>query len=185
MVQAAGRVAIHDNILVDAGTGQSAISVADHNGPLKVAYIYNNTVYGGTNGIRFGSAARVDHLVAGNAVFADQPIGGAVTNVRDNVVDQISNAGDYVAAPSNILGAMNFYPLTGRLQGTPLAYPTQFSNQRDFWKDFNGSDKGQGAFRGAYAGSGVNPGWQLDQELKPPANSSSSPPNPPVSLNVR
>ncbi len=185
LIQASGRLAIHDNVLVGAGSGQSAMYLVDHNGPLKVAYVYNNTIYGGANGIRFASAARVDDLVIGNAVFADQQINGSVTNVRDNVVDQINLAANYVVSPSTVLGSMNFYPIAGRLDGTPIVYPAVLAGEADFWNDFNGTDRGTGTFRGAYAGSGTNPGWQLDATLKPYIGAASGTlPRPPTNLTV-
>jgi hypothetical protein len=186
LVQASGRVAIHDNVLVGAGAGQTAVYLADHNAPLKVAYVYNNTIYGGANGIRFASAARENDLVLGNAVFADQPISGSIANVRDNIVDAIAQAPTYVAAPAYTLGTMDFYPRPGRLEGPALTYPAAVKLEADWSKDFNGTDKQTGTFRGAYAGSGTNPGWRLDQGIKPLNTAPVAPlPMPPSNVQVR
>ena len=44
--------------------------------------------------------------------------------------------------------------------------------------DFNGSSKGERRFRGAYAGEGVNPGWQLAIGLKDAPAGPTPPPRP-------
>ena len=36
----------------------------------------------------------------------------------------------------------------------------------DYNLDFNQTAQGTFAFRGAYAGAGVNPGWQLQADVK-------------------
>lgn len=183
LIQASGRVTIHDNVLVGAGSGQSAIYIVDHNYPVKIAYVYNNTIYGGGNGIRFASGARQADLVLGNAVFADQPISGSITNAADNITGSAADAQQFVKNPSFVLGAMDFYPLPGRLEGAALAYPDAVKSQIDWSRDFNGTAKGAGTFRGAYAGSGVNPGWALDQTLK--GTTGAAAPLPPTNLRVQ
>jgi hypothetical protein len=61
---------------------------------------------------------------------------------------------------------MNFYPLLGKAQGTALDL-SAFANNVDYAVDFNRSSKGTFTFRGAYAGAGTNPGWQLQADIKP------------------
>jgi hypothetical protein len=61
---------------------------------------------------------------------------------------------------------MNFYPRAGQLQGAALNYPNVIKSETDWSRDFNGIDKQSATFRGAYAGSGTNPGWKLDATLK-------------------
>jgi MYXO-CTERM domain-containing protein len=75
------------------------------------------------------------------------------------------NAGNFVASPSLTLGSMNFYPLPGQCQGAALDLAS-VSSELDYDKDFNGTSKGGFTFRGAYAGEGDNPGWQLTDDLK-------------------
>lgn len=163
LIQASGRVAIHDNLLVDAST--TALYLVDHDRPLQYADVYNNTIYGGDRGIRFGSTARQQSKVIGNLVFAASPISGTVGTQSDNVVDATTNAAAYVRSPSTQLGSMDFYPLVGKAQGAALDL-SSFATQTDFDRDFNGASKGDRRFRGAYAGEGTNPGWQPDARLK-------------------
>ena len=163
LLQASGRVSIHDNIFVDVSG--IAIRLQNHDLPLKLAYVYNNTIYGASVGINFGSAATQGDAVVGNLIFAATPISGSVTNSVENMTDAVTNAGAYVIAPSLVLGEMDFYPLAGRCQGAALPL-SQFAADVDYDKDFNGASKNGGIFRGAYAGEGANPGWKLSADNK-------------------
>jgi hypothetical protein len=143
---------------------------------LRLAYVYNNTVYSTNRGIFFGSSATSDDAVVGNLVFAGTPIGGPIAHSANNTVDTLANAGKYVNSPSFTPGAMDFYPLAGMAQGAALDLSKFFADP-DYGIDFNGMSKtaakGAIVFRGAYAGEGANPGWRLQASIKPP-------PGPPV-----
>lgn len=156
LLQVAGRVTIHDNVFVDASS--PAIVAQNHDVPLAMARVYHNTIYTKNGGIHFGSAATESSLVFGNLVFAATPIDGSIGTSRDNLVDAFANAASYVASPSFTLGAMDFYPRTGKATGAAVALGAAASDT-DFDKDFNGTSKGGFLFRGAYAGEGKNPGW--------------------------
>lgn len=163
LLQVSGRVTIHDNIFVD--TAAPAIIARDHDLPLRQAYIYHNTIYAAATGIEFGNSAPQGDAVVGNVIFSPRQISGPISDLWDNVTDSSSNAGQYVAAPSLVLGQMNFYPLPGECQGTQLDM-TKFVSDVDYALDFNGATKGTFRFRGAYAGQGTNPGWALDAALR-------------------
>lgn len=164
LFQGSGRISFHDNVLVD---GQYAAAVfRNHDLPLELAYVYNNTVYTTQSGIYFGSLASTGDAVLGNLVFAATPISGSIAHQSDNITDTFANAGQYVNSPSLTLGSMNFYPLLGKADGTPLDL-SLFSSNADYNLDFNRTSKGTSAFRGAYAGAGSNPGWQLQAAIKP------------------
>jgi hypothetical protein len=113
----------------------------------------------------------VDDAVVGNVVFALKPISGAIMRQGNNLVDTVENAPHYVHAPSFEMGAMDFYPLPGKCQGAATDL-SLFQTDEDYVLDFNGMPKtrakGTVVFRGAYAGEGANPGWQLQAEVKPP-----------------
>jgi hypothetical protein len=163
LFQASGRVSFHDNILVD---GERAAAVfRDHDLPLKLARVYNNTVYSSQKGIYFGNKAAEAEFVVGNLVFAATPISGAIVNQRGNIVGAPSDAGRYVRAPSALLGSMDFFPLSGKATGPRLDL-SSFAGDVDFDVDFNRMPKGPRFRRGAYAGDGTNPGWQLQAEIK-------------------
>jgi hypothetical protein len=173
LLQAAGRVAIHDNIFVDV-TG-TALRLGDHHQPLKLAHVYNNTIYAAAKGIYFATAAQSDHHVRGNLVFAATPISGKVTSKSKNLELAVGAAAGYVKAPSKVLGQMDFYPLPGKATGAPIDL-SPFAAHTDYDLDFNGASKGGFTFRGAYAGAGQNPGWKLQAGIK----SLAKPPPPPV-----
>ncbi len=163
LLQASGRVTIHDNIFVD--TSSAAIRLQDHDLPLRQAHVYDNTIYRAATGISAGGTADQGIRVMGNLVFADTPISGSPTVQVDNIVDSVANAGQYVTDPSVILGQMNFYPRPGVCQGSPMDM-SAFAQDADHDVDFNGTARGEFRFRGAYAGEGANPGWPLDASLK-------------------
>jgi len=163
LIQAEGRVSIHDNIFVDC-TG-TAIYLMDHNGTVRRAYVYNNTFYDVDRAIHFADPAREDHLVTGNLMFSASAIGGSVTRVADNLHDTVASAASYVRNPSLVLGEMDFYPLAGKCAGSALDLSAMV-DETDYDRDFNGDSKGSLIYRGAYAGSGTNPGWQVDQAVK-------------------
>jgi hypothetical protein len=176
LLQAEGRVSIHDNVFVD---GQYAAIVLRKNYlPLSVAHVYNNTIYSAERGIYFGSTAAVEDAVTGNLVFAATPISGPIANVSGNIVDSFGNAVNYVNAPSFTLGTMDFYPKAGSAQGSALDL-SAFASETDSALDFNGTAKSDAnraiVFRGAYAGEGGNPGWKLQAAIKPSTTPSSAP----------
>jgi hypothetical protein len=163
LFQGSGRISFHDNILVG---GQSAGAVfRDHDLPLKLAHVFNNTIYSPQIGINFGSVAREGQAVVGNLIFAQTPIFGLNIPHSDNLVARPADAGNYVRAPVSQLGALDFYPLSGRVTGPPLDL-SPFAGELDFDRDFNGRSKDGHSFRGAYAGDGSNPGWRLSAQIK-------------------
>jgi hypothetical protein len=163
LFQGSGRISFHDNILVG---GQSAGAVfRDHDLPLKLAHVFNNTIFSPQIGINFGSPAREGHAVVGNLIFAETPITGLDIAATDNLVARPADAGNYVRAPLSQLGALDFYPLPGKATGSPLDL-SPFAGELDFDRDFNGLSKDGHYFRGAYAGDGSNPGWRLSAQIK-------------------
>ncbi|MBV8133995.1 MAG: hypothetical protein JO282_15990 [Alphaproteobacteria bacterium] len=163
LFQGSGRISFHDNILVG---GQAAGALfRDHDLPLRLAHIFNNTIYSPQIGIKFGNPAREGHAVLGNLIFAETPIIGLDVAAQDNLVALPAEARNYVRMPSSRLGAMDFYPLPGRVTGSPLDL-SSFAGELDFDRDFNGVGKDGHHFRGAYAGEGMNPGWRLGAQIK-------------------
>jgi hypothetical protein len=170
LLQASGRVTIHDNLFVDGPYSSPAVILRTQNYPLKIAYFYNNTIYTTGRGVQLGTRALVDDAIVGNLIFALTPISGSPMMVANNVVDSMTNASMYVKAPSFELGSMDFHPLARKCQG-PAIDLTPFQSDMHYTLDFNGTPKGQlkGAvvFRGAYATEGDNPGWLLQVAIKP------------------
>jgi hypothetical protein len=161
LFQGSGRVALHDNVFV--GGDFRAMSLVNHDLPIKLAYVYNNTIYGHVTGIVVSGSQLQDSLVTGNLILADQ--GFSAPAQKDNLVDTVANADSYVNQPSFVLGSMNFFPRPGRVTGPSLDL-SKFTTETDYDRDFNGTAKGLFQFRGAYAGEGTNPGWVLRAEKK-------------------
>jgi Synergist-CTERM protein sorting domain-containing protein len=189
LIQACGRVSIHDNVLVDAPDANFAgIYIRNHQGKtLKVVHVYNNTVYSAARGIRVVEQPSVENSVQGNLVFSGNPIssGFGGFNQTNNITDTVANAGNYVANPGLTAGSIDFYPLAGQCTGAALTM-TAYTGDNHYDLDFNGDSKGSFTYRGAYAGSGTNPGWALSNTLKtggpgsgpttPPALAMTNPP---------
>jgi len=163
LFQGSGRISFHDNILV--GGQYAAALFRNHDLPLKLAHVYNNTIYSMQIGIRVDSPVPEGLAVLGNLVFASTPISGVESLNQDNLLVGQGEAPDYVRTPSTLLGAMDFYPHPGMVSGAPLDL-SPFAVELDFDRDFNGYSKGARTFRGAYAGEGTNPGWRLSAEIK-------------------
>jgi MYXO-CTERM domain-containing protein len=165
LLQATGRVSIHDNLFIGASPGFAALVVTAHQGKsVALGYVYNNTVFGGGTGIAFSEMASEDDGVVGNLVFAGTPISGPIADTRDNLVGAEADAAGFVNNPVAMLGAMDFYPLPGAAEGTPLDL-AKFAGDGAWDRDFNGASKGTLTFRGAYAGAGENPCGPLDDQI--------------------
>ncbi|MBW2261731.1 MAG: right-handed parallel beta-helix repeat-containing protein [Deltaproteobacteria bacterium] len=159
LLQASGRVTIHDNVFVDVTA--TAVTLQDHDLPLRLARVYNNTIYSAGRGISVSGTLDQGAWAVGNLIFSSTPVSGTWTEERDNMSDAVDQAHLYVSTPSLVLGEMDFYPLPGQCQGPALDL-SAFSSDAEYDRDFNSTSKGGITFRGAYAGEGENPGWQLD-----------------------
>ncbi|MBI5361967.1 MAG: right-handed parallel beta-helix repeat-containing protein [Planctomycetes bacterium] len=163
LLQASGRVSVHDNVFV--GDGPVAIHLGDHDRPLLRADVGFNTVYGPRSGIRFEHRPRETSVVTGNLVFAATPITGAEGFELANVVASLADATQYVVRPSLVPGAMDFHPLAGRCVGKELD-PAPFGHGAPL-PDFDGRARADHRWRGAYAGPASANAFQLDLRLKP------------------
>ena len=172
LFQGSGRVSLHDNIFIDGPYAYPAVVLRKHNYPLKVAQVYNNTIYTSGKGIYIGTRAEIYDAVVGNLVFSSTPISGAIMRQSDNIGDSVAKAATYVRAPSFTLDSMDFYPLVGQCQGLPLDL-SDFHTDTDYSVDFNHTPKveakGAVVYRGALAGEGSNPGGDLRSGVKAPA----------------
>lgn len=188
LFQGTGRMALHDNVFVASAGGRVSALFTDHNGPLKLTYVYNNTVYSMSGGgFHYSVTPREGGIVRGNLIVTGgSALSGSVPTAGSNVVGSSSAGATYFTAPSEILGQVDLYPALSctECSGTPLDL-VPFAAQTDYDKDFNAASKGDFRFRGAYAGQGVNPGWRLQAGLKPPASlgpADTLPPGPPINL---
>ncbi len=164
LFQGTGRMSIHDNVLVGGGGTYAALALTPHQGhEVRLAHVYNNTIYGvGTGVSLLGSPP--NSAVVGNLVFADTAISGDFSVEEDNLTLAVAAAADYVQDPTPTLGVMDFYPKPGAVSGGQLDLSVFVSDEA--WnEDYNGAPKGRASFRGAYAGEGDNPGCPLDASI--------------------
>lgn len=168
LLQASGRVSIHDNVFSDCPDDDAAaIRLFHHDLPLKLAHVYHNTIVAAARGIRIADAPEQDHAVFGNVIFADTPLllPKALQKVAENVTGGRAEAAEHLVAPGAPLGALNLEPKPDRCAGKPLDLAA-FAKQTAFDLDFNGAAKKDARHRGAYASPGGSGGWRLSQSLK-------------------
>ena len=171
MLQVTGNTALYANVVVNhqAAAGYRTVYVTSQNGfqPRNIV-VFHNTVLANaaTGGIRlYGADPAYMQECTANAVFTGQPVSGFLpANVNDNITDTYPLAVAYVQAPSSTLSLLNLYPLPAALQGAATG-SARFAAFTDFDKDFNGRPY-DWTYRGAYSGSGVNPGWKLQLALR-------------------
>lgn len=169
LLQVSGRVAIHDNVFGDCpANGVAAISVRDHDLPVKLVHIYNNTICSAARGIRIASAAPEGHAIMGNVVFADEPLSvhKSITQVHENITGAIAAAKDHLTNAGTVLGEMDLHPKPGHCEGAALDMAV-FKAHTSWDADFDGVSKGASLFRGAYATPGGASSWRLQRGLKP------------------
>lgn len=170
LFQGEGNFSFHDNLLVNRSS-DGAYSQPHNDVPKRIDF-YNNTIVAAAAGISItGADPAYPQRVFGNAVFAGTPLTGGQQS--DNVTGSYSAASTYLNNPMAALGAgLDLYPKTGQLQGTAIDY-SAVSGLRDYDRDFNDRPR-SATFRGAYSGSGVNPGWTPALAIKPPPTTTSN-----------
>ncbi len=164
LLQASGRVSVHDNVFHDC-PNHAAIALGDYDLPLRLAHVYNNTIHSALRGIRIASAASESHAIVGNAVFAvEEPLAlhRSITRVEENLTGSVAEASKHLADPASL----DFHPLPGRCEGPPLDL-SAFQSDAGFDVDFEGAAKGDRRFRGAYAGPAKPGSWRWQRGVKP------------------
>jgi hypothetical protein len=163
LFQGEGNISFHHNLLVNRG-GPRAVRIQPHNSVPRKIEIFHNTIVASGEGILItGADPAYPQRVTGNAVFAAKPITGGVQS--GNAIGTYSAAVNSLVNPMGSLGTLSLYPKTGMLQSTALSTGV-LTGYLDWSRDFNGLSY-IWTFRGAYAGSGVNPGWQPALTIKP------------------
>ena len=172
LFQGEGNVSLHDNLFVNrVGT---AVRIQAQNSVPRRIDVFNNTVVSSATGISVsGADPAYAQRVVGNAVFAATPLTGGQQS--GNVTGSYSASSTYLNNPMAALGSgLDLYPKSGQLQGTATDYSV-FTGLTDRDRDFNGTTR-VATYRGAYSGSGVNPGWTPSLAIKPEPSSGTTPP---------
>lgn len=170
LFQGEGNVAFHDNLFVNR-TGTAVRIQAQNSVPRRID-AFNNTIVATNTGISItGADTAYQQRVIGNAVFASTPLTGGQQS--SNVTGPYTAASTYLNNPMAALGSgLDLYPKTGQLQGTAIDYSV-FSGLLDRDVDFNSRPR-IATYRGAYSGSGVNPGWTPALAIKPEPSTGSN-----------
>jgi len=166
LFQGEGNIAFHHNLMVNASG--PAVVIQRHYGSVRNVRIFANTIVARDNGISVtGGQSGTTQRVAGNAVFAANPvsISGADAAQIDNVTGSQVAAATHLNNPGAALGQLDLYPRVGQLQA-PALNTSGLSAYADWNRDFNGTGDSW-TTRGAYAGTGTNPGWQPQLAIKP------------------
>lgn len=165
LFQGEGNLALYDNIFVNAFG--PAVNIQRHNDRPRAISIFHNTVVAGGKGIRLVHGMDAyEQMVVANAVFAKPALDLDIGVVDyENMVGRPSDADDYLNDPMASLGRLDLFPKSGAAF-TWLGEPKLFARFTGSGHDFNGTLR-RAPFRGAYAGSGKNPGWTLALDIMP------------------
>lgn len=170
LLQASGRVSIHDNVFADCPT-HAAITLQNHDLPVKLAHVYNNTICAAACGIRIPSTPAQGHAIIGNVVFAAEPLRlhRSISSVVENITGTVTDAALHLVNPTMQLGQLDLHPKPRSCVGTPLDL-TPFTTETAFDHDFSGDSKGERRLRGAYAHPATETSWKLQSARKPPSH---------------
>lgn len=167
LFQGEGNIAFYNNLVintVDPDGALAAVLIRPHNGVPKMIRVFHNTIVSRNRGISIsGGDPAYQQVVVGNAIFSGNPV--QAPTAIDNVTDTFDRAPDYLVAPFAPMGQINLMPKFGQLLGPPIDTQSFADVFSDWHLDFNGTPH-QFVRRGAYAGEGVNPGWQVALERK-------------------
>ncbi|MFQ5445919.1 MAG: T9SS type A sorting domain-containing protein [Saprospiraceae bacterium] len=166
LFQGTGNVTFYNNILVNHQPGGWGVFSFPHNGfPPRNMFFFNNTILSASDGIEISNPnPDYEQLVAGNAIFAANPLVTGNVATVDNVTGELVNAANYLVNPASSITGLDLTPLPGTLEGSLLDF-SPFSSFENYGKDFDGNLKGWD-FRGAYAKTGA-PDWPLALEMRP------------------
>lgn len=165
LFQGEGNLFLYNNLFINHG-GDGLI-VLRHNHVPKEVQILNNTVLARGVGVRIDAPDRdYQQVVAGNAVFAEQPLAMA-RGVREavNLTAPFERAAERLARPHGEGWNLDLYPQRGALRrDDPL--PVSGAGLPGFERDYNGRPRAHetyGAYDGGAEGnpgraSGVGPG---------------------------
>ncbi len=167
LLQASGRVSIHDNLfLSDGATRGAAIALRHHDLPLDRAHVYHNTIVTSGEGIRIAADDVKDLVITGNAIFAGAGAivpNGATGRIEANQIGRDTDAGDHLSQPS----ALELGPLPGKAEG-PLIDLSIFSSDTEFSRDFDGMERGASRHLGAFSRPRPEGSWPIQRGIKPP-----------------
>lgn len=161
LFQGEGNLAIYNNLFFNSHG--DAVNIRPHNDRPHQVHVFFNTIVASGFGLSLRGLANSDeHDISANAIFAGRNIIGWLKG--NPVTASFLDADQYLANPFSISGKPDLYPLDNKL--AEYVSTQRYRNFPDWDRDFNGTQRVLG-YRGAYAGSGTNPGWLPRVERKP------------------
>jgi hypothetical protein len=161
LFQGEGNFALYNNLFVNP-LGD-AINIRPHNDRPRWVHVFFNTIVASGSGLSLrGLTSKDEYAVSANAIFAARNVIGWLKG--DPLNASYAKAADYLANPFDFPGRIDLYPLYDKLMES--LDTRRYQNFPDWDRDFNGVQRVQN-YRGAYAGSGRNPGWLPSLERKP------------------
>lgn len=161
MIHASGRVSIHDNVFVDCHhPDYAAITLRNHDLPLRHAHVYRNTICQAARGIRIATVPDQGHAVVGNLVFAEQPLVlQSGVKPTDNLTFPNREASQHLTSVGTSLGGLDLHPRNST-NPRPTVDLKSFANDIGVDRDFDGSLEHPAARYGAYSGPGSAQSWK-------------------------
>ena len=162
LFQGEGNIAFYNNVLVNTTDFGNGIVIRPHNGEVRNAHIFYNTILVRQEGILVSSNDRLSKIeISSNVVLAETPISS--NDAFANTTNSFIVANEYIKHPENLESTCSLYPESeSRLSGrrfNPIYYK-QFPNSKF---DFNGYTRG-GYVRGAFSATCKANDWQVSLE---------------------
>lgn len=165
LLQASGRISIHDNVFAHCPSAHAAITLRDHDLPLHSAMVYHNTLFDSEEGIRVFAKRAEKVILVGNVIFTrSDPIvlNGVEAATEANITGRVAEAVDHLSNPAGL----ELHPLPGKCSGLSLD-PRHFREDPFGNVDFDGRSKGGWNHRGAFAATDRRGFWKLQTGIKP------------------
>ena len=157
LLQGEGNLAVYSNLFVNTqAIDIPAITIQPHKAEPRDVRVFFNTVLHPHSGVRLvRRATQTDAItrVAGNAVFAAQPLQGVATG--HNHTADYATAATVLVAPFSDPAHMSLRPRPGQLLGT-AAQLDAFTDLPDYHLDYDGEARGDVAY-GAYGRAEAGP----------------------------
>jgi len=161
LFQGEGNVFFYKNVLINSQGGGA--NFMRHNGQVKKIRVFFNTIMSKGRPVYIsGGASGYQQIASGNAFFADRA--PSLPAGKDNIRQSWKAAGKYLKAPFKDLGQKSFFPLPGKLKGSPVDI-SALEDAPDIALDFNRFDHDT-KYRGAYDEKGIQGAWMLSLKRK-------------------
>lgn len=172
LFQGTGHINLYNNVFVNHQPGGWGVEIREHTAfqPRDVQVFHNTVVVANGTGINFYNCnTSYAQRVEANAVYAGTSIQSntSITNAN-NITDTYANSTSYLNAPLQSIPVLDMFPVLNQLSGTLVPSAPYALNQNEN-NDFNDCPF-TWTYRGAYSGSGNNPGWVLMIDTMPMGN---------------